>query len=167
MWNVNGLGEGMGQLHDTAQYLQRFDVVSLSETCSAGTLRRLLPGHDVFTRPAGRAGLRGEGLLVAVRRQAAYTAQLWATDVSTLWVKVTPAAAADLPLLVGACYIPPAPSQQLVRCSLEERYASLAERVAAAEAEGAVLLGGDFNARVGISGAAGGRGPDAHGDQLN
>jgi len=74
----------------------------------------------VFTRPARRAGRRGEGLLVAVRRQAAYAAQLWATDASTLWVKVTPAAAADLPLLVGACYIPPATSKQLEHCSLED-----------------------------------------------
>jgi hypothetical protein len=151
---VAGLREGTGQLHDTAWYSQRFDVVALSEIWSTGTQRRPLPEHDVFTSPARRAGLRGEGLLVAVRRQAACTAQLWAMDASTLWVRVTPAAAADQPLLVGACYIPLAGSRQLERCTLEERYASLAERVAAAEAEGAVTLAGNCNARMGDSSAA-------------
>lgn len=118
----------------------------------------------MFTAPARGEGRAGQGLLVAVRRQAAYHSQRWAAVDGTLWVKISPVAPGIAPVFVAACYIPPAGSQQLTRSSLEERFARLAARVTTAEAEGAVVLAGDFNARVGaLCGAQGAGGPNAHG----
>ncbi|KAK9832848.1 hypothetical protein WJX81_007096 [Elliptochloris bilobata] len=59
-----------------------------------------------------------------------------------------------MPLLVAACYLPPAGSPQLEQVSHEEWLATLGERMAIAAAEGSVMVAGDFNAHVGPVGCA-------------
>jgi len=111
--------------------------VSLSARERAGSIERvaalLAQAGDVAYAGQGRAG---QGLLVAVRRQAAYHSQRWAAADGTLWVKVSPVAPGVAPVFVAACYIPPAGSPQLRRSSQEEHFARLAGRVTAAAAEG-------------------------------
>ena len=69
---------------------------------------------------------------------------------------------------MAACYIPPVGSVQLDICSADKRFALLAARIAAAQAAGAVLVAGDFNARVGaLSGACGAGAAAGHGVRLN
>ena len=138
-------------LWDTDHYLQGFDVITLTETRSTRPHQGMLRDFDVFTAPARADGLAGEGMLVAVRRSPSYCTQRWASDASTLWVKVTSTGTAGASLFIGACYLPPEGSVQLERVSLEERLGALAERMAAAEAQGMVVVAGDFNARVGTS----------------
>ena len=54
---------------------------------------------------------------------------------------------------MGVCYVPPAGSkQERTRC-IERRLEALATEVAAAGAAGTVILGGDFNAKVGDLGS--------------
>ena len=92
---------------------------------------------------------------MAVRRNPAYCAEKWAAADGTIWVKLTSTVEVGSALIVAACYLPPAGSRQFEHLSLDERLASLATRMAAAEAQGAVILAGDFNARVGTL-------PDGH-----
>ena len=94
-------------------------------------------------------GLGGQGLLVAVRSMQGFCAKKWAAADGTLWVKLASTVKVGSALLVAACYLPPAGSRQFEHLSLDERLASLATRMAAAEAQGAVILAGDLNARVG------------------
>lgn len=129
------------------QYLQKFDVILLTETRSAIWDDNVLPNHSVAFVPAGREGQAGEGLLVAVRRNIVYHVQDWGSDDCTLWVKVK-FQTSPRPLLIGCIYIPPSGSPQLRVSDLSGRMTSLNAMCAAASCEGDVLLAGDFNARV-------------------
>ena len=56
----------------------------------------------------------------------------------------------DKDLYVGVCYIPPADSRQLrIGKNLEDRFDTLLQHVAQASSMGHVVLGGDFNAKLG------------------
>ncbi len=107
-----------------------------------------MPRHSVAFVPATAEGRAGEGLLVAVRRDLSVRVQDWASDDTSLWVKLS-VSGRPSPLFVGACYLPPAGSPQLRRVPLLDRLATLDDRLAAACAAGDALLAGDFNARVG------------------
>ena len=87
--------------------------------------------------------------------------------VSTLWVKVSPVGALGASLLVAACYIPPASSKKLQRCSAATRFERIAGHLTRAAAVGAVVVAGDFNACVGmLSGATSAQRADSHGRLL-
>ncbi len=80
----------IGRPREAVAYLQRFDVITLTETRSARNLRQLLPQYAVYTTLARDQGLGGQGLLVAVRRNPAYCAQKWAAADGMLWVMRAP-----------------------------------------------------------------------------
>ena len=82
-WNVNGLSAGRLFLHDTAVYLDRFDIVLLTEARCCTWDPRLLPNHSVTFTAASRDGRAGEGVAVAVRKNAAYHVQDWGSDTDT------------------------------------------------------------------------------------
>ena len=135
-------------LWDTLQYLDTFDIVLLSETRCLGLPAGFLPRHSVALVPATADGRAGEGLLVAVRRQLHVRVQDWASDDTSLWVKLS-FAGRPVPLFVAACYLPTAGSPLLRHTSILDRLAALEDRLASACPAGHVLLAGDFNARVG------------------
>lgn len=114
-----------------------------------GNLQKLLPEFDMFDRPARKEGQAGEGLLVAVKRHTAYSAQLLSADESSVWVKIQHVSHEQRVLFVSAVYLPPQGSRQLQQRSLQDRLDDLATTAAAAAEIGDVLMGGDFNARVG------------------
>lgn len=130
------------------QYLQRFDVILLSETRCMAWDDAFLPDHSVALVPACRDGQAGEGLLLAVRRHHAYHVQDWASDDTSIWVKLKFQDSCR-PLMLGCCYVPPAGSPQLRSTDLSARFTSLGAMAVAAICEGDVFLAGDFNARVG------------------
>ena len=136
-------------LDDRLPYWESADILLLTETRTVMDLDTLLPDFHVFAKPASTEGKAGEGILVAVRRSAAYSVQLWATDDSSIWVQIRDVARAHAPLFVAAVYLPPQGSRGLQRLSLEERLASLATSAASAAELGDALMGGDFNARIG------------------
>ena len=97
--------------------------------------------------PSCQSGQAGEGLLVAVKRSPYYTVMDWGSNNTSLWVKLQ--FQAGPPLVIGVCYLPPQGSPQLRDNDLDTRMTSLSSHFLAADKEGYVLLGGDFNARVG------------------
>jgi hypothetical protein len=105
--------------------------------------------------PADRDGQAGEGLLLAVRKGQQVRVQDWASDDTSLWVKLT-FSGSPSPLFIGVCYLPPAGSPQLRDDGVADRLATMGAHVAAACQAGDVLLGGDFNARVGTGDDGGG-----------
>lgn len=121
----------------------------LSETRTKGKLQQLLPEFDVFERPTRKERQAGEGILVAVKRHTAYSAQLLSSDESSVWVKVQHVSHDQRVLFVSAVYLPPQGSRKLQQLSLQDRLDGLATTAAAAAEIGDVVLGGDFNARVG------------------
>ena len=145
---MNGLEDGRFALQDGLQYLQGFDVLLLSETRTVDVPDSMFPDHSIAFTPASRQGIAGEGLLVAVKKSSAYHVQDWSSDSTSLWVKLT-FHDDRAPLILGVCYLPPAGSHKLHNEDLQSRLSVLTAHVAAAQAEGAVFLGGDFNARVG------------------
>ena len=73
----------------------------------------------------------------------------WGSDTDTgLWVKVQFIGSAT-PILFASCYVPPSGSRQLQALDITSRFTSLSAQITAACNEGHVLVGGDFNARVG------------------
>ena len=127
--------------------MQTFDVILLTETRSAMWDDSVLPDHSVAFIPASRDGQAGEGILVATRRNRLYQVLDWASDDSTLCVKLNVQGSCK-PIILGCCYIPPSGSPQLHSFDLTARLTSMTAMVAAAVSEGDVLLAGDFNARV-------------------
>ena len=146
-WNINGLTDSKAYLHDIYQQLSRFDIVLLTETRVDGLDSRALTGFSVALVPSSQPGQAGEGLLVAVKRSLHYTVMDWGSNNTSLWVKVQ--FQTGPPLVVGVCYFPPQGSPQLREIDLDTRMTSLSSDFLAADKEGYVLLGGDFNARVG------------------
>ena len=135
-------------LHDTAKYLAAFDVVLLTETRAAHIEDGFLPQHSIAFIPASKDGRAGEGILVAVKKNAAYHVLDYGSDDSSLWVKVS-FHDQRKPLILGCCYVPPAGSRSLQHRCLDQRMADITARYTAAQADGNVLIAGDFNARVG------------------
>ena len=145
---MNGLSDSKVCLHDTAKYLAAFDIVLLTETRAAHIEDGLLPQHSIAFIPADKDGRAGEGILVAVKRNAAYHVLDYGSDDSSLWVKVS-FHDQRKPLILGCCYVPPAGSRSLQHRCLDQRMADITARYTAAQADGNVLIAGDFNARVG------------------
>ena len=131
--------------------MREFDVLLLCETRTDFVPDSLLPDHSIAFCPASRAGQAGEGMAVAVRKSHAYHIQDWASDDTSLWVRLAFPSGAR-PIVVGTCYVPPAGSHNLQHDDCNSRFAKLAAHLVAAQAEGHVLLAGDFNARVGSLG---------------
>ena len=130
------------------KYLRAFDVILLSETRAAYIPDELFPQHSIALCTASRHGRAGEGIAFIVRKQYAYHVQDWSSDDTSLWVKLT-FQSRQRPLIIGACYVPPAASLSLGEVGAADRFAILAAKLTAAQIEGDVLIGGDFNARVG------------------
>ena len=153
VWNVFGLSELPAALHDTWQYITQFDIVMLTETQALAPLQRQLPQHAVFTIPATAPGRRGEGILLAIRRQLPFSVLGWQLDADNgvIWVTMRPSHSQHSPLTIGVVYVPPAShhSAQLARKPAQARFDALSERLTTASCQGQVLLAGDCNARVG------------------
>ena len=155
VWNVHGLPEVRSAQFETWQYINKFDIVMLTETQSPALFGRQLRGYSVFTIPATSLGRAGEGVLLAVRQQLPFSISRWQTDQanSTIWLTLKPSQSQQRPLVLGVCYIPPDShhSVQLSQRSAQVRFESLAAHIAQLNSEGHVLLAGDLNARVGAA----------------
>lgn len=145
--------DGKLALYDGLQYMQGFDVLLLTETRAEYIPDNPFPEHSIAFCPASRAGRAGEGVTVAVRKSHAYHVQDWASDETSLWVKLVFPSGAR-PVIVGTCYVRPAGSRNLQEDDCNSRFAKLAAHLVAAQAEGHVLLAGDFNARIGNLGTS-------------
>lgn len=111
-------------------------------------------GYVAFHFP--RQGLAGScrraargGIAVYVCEQLARATSVWRTSPfgTHAWVRVGKEAGLTAPLMLAACYIPP-PQRNAHAKDIADVWDALAADVAAAQAEGAVLLAGDFNART-------------------
>ena len=170
--NINGLSDSTLQLHDSLTYLRALDIILLTETRTAYIANATFLDHEISYVPASRLGAPGEGIVVLVRKQHAYHVQDWAADETSLWV--IKSLCHKIPLLLGACYVPPSGSQNLRDNGADSRFVSLVGNILAAEVEGHVFVAGDMNARVGHpedAACAQGRGCtntviNAHGRQL-
>ena len=127
----------------------------LSETQTAAPLHQQLPQHTVHSIPAFTDGKRGEGLLLAIKRQLPYSITHISIDHDncTIWLDLCSTSDRGRKVMLAVCYIPPDShhSVQLQRTSAPTRFASWTDQLRLAAAQGHVLLAGDFNARVGNS----------------
>jgi len=144
---VNGFSDSKAYLYDLHKALSQFDVILLTETRMDSWDESALPGYSVAFIPARQPGQAGEGFVVAVRRSPHYTVSDWGSSETTLWVRLQ--FLDGVRLVVGACYIPPQGSAQLQGVDVDARMVRLTSDILAALDEGYVVLGGDFNARVG------------------
>ena len=90
-------------------------------------------------------------MLLGVRTSLGISMQKWAPSCGmsgAIWVCLTTPGSA-VRYYIGVCYLPPAQSPQLKLHSVSRRLAALAREVAHASTLGHVILGGDFNAKVG------------------
>jgi len=152
---VNGLTDSKVALHDYFSYFREHDVILLQETLSHAYDPALFRGYRVFLSlsspsfsPLPLPHKRGLGMLIAVRDHSGYSAQLWGSTSSSLWVKVTFMGAHSPPLYVGGVYVPPEGSPRLQEVPMPHRMAELEGRIQEALLDGSVVLAGDFNARV-------------------
>ncbi len=113
-----------------------------------------LQGYVAFHFP--RQGLVGNnrraargGIAVYVCQRLARHTSVWRTAAfgTHAWVRVGKEAGLTAPLMLAACYIPPQSGNAHAK-DIADVWDALAADVAAAQAEGAVLLAGDFNART-------------------
>ena len=153
VWNVAGLAEVTAVLHETWAYIAQFDVIMLSETQTPAVLHQQLPNHTIHSIPASIAGWRGEGLLLAVRRQLPFSVTHWDTDqdYGVSWLTLRPSHTRHHTTTIGVCYTPPESSfsaQQGDRLA-QAHFQALTQRLMSATLQGHALLAGDFNARVG------------------
>lgn len=151
VWNVHGLtSAGTASLYGTHQYLDTFDFVFLSETALTAPPPWLLPRHTVHTLPATVEGRAGQGLLLGVRTSLGLSVSLWPTNPAsgTLWLRLRHPASPEL-FFFGVSYMPPSTSRQMQQLSADDRFDALQRQVQEAAGMGAVLLGGDFNGRIG------------------
>ena len=122
LWNTNGLSDSTFQLHDGMKYLRAFDVILLSETRAANIPDDLFPQHFIALYPASRHGRACKGIAVIVRKLYAYHVQDWSSEDTSLWVKLT-SQSRQRPLIIGACYFPPAASCSLGEVGAADRFA--------------------------------------------
>jgi hypothetical protein len=121
----------------------------LTETRSVALPPELLSTHTLIQISASQPSRAGEGMLIAVRKCVTLSTQKWASDASSLWVKLT-SIHFPRPLFLGCCYLPPAGSAKLIDTPLPARFSALQNHITTASVLGDVLLAGDFNARVGV-----------------
>ena len=89
-------------------------------------------------------------MLVHPRLQGSVSLWKLQPEAQAVWVRVRASGIGlGRDVFVACVYIPPAGSAQLLSHSLSERMGSLKAAVTSAQAHGHVILGGDFNAKVG------------------
>lgn len=132
------------------------DIIVCTETwLGEADIPAQLPGYVVFhfPRPApGRRQAQGAargGVVVYVSQTLARHTTVWRKSAqgTHAWIRIDRAAGLEETLLLAACYIPPKQRNTLSRDSAEA-WDSLTADIAAAQAEGMVLLAGDLNART-------------------
>ena len=147
---MNGLNRTKLDVYETADYIRSFDLALLTETrCGESDVFR---GYSNLSLPLVNPGAAGEGTCVLVHPCPQGSVSLWKLlpEAQAVWVRVRASVVGlDRDVFVACVYIPPAGSAQLLPHSLAERMSSLKAAVTSAQAHGHVILGGDFNAKVG------------------
>lgn len=152
-WNVNGLSIDKIDQYSLQDFFDKYNLVLLCETRSGTWGTALFQTHrfQVFTVPAPDT-TPGRGLLVAVRRDPRYYAQTFHMSQHSIWIRLVPTGPhGHKPLILSLCYVPHAASHQLDDLPAQDLFDSLAVKATIAAQEGILLMGGDFNSRVGPS----------------
>ena len=111
-------------MHDTINYLEKFDIILLSETRCSVLPNHFLSQYSIDYAPSSSNGKAGEGLLVAVKKCLTVHIHDFEFDDSCIWVKLT-WPHVQTSLVVGCCYIPPVGSLQLQTNSARARFSQL------------------------------------------
>lgn len=114
-----------------------------------------LPGYVAFHFPRlGANSRRGQqrargGVVAYVRQSLARHTSVWRTSQFGThgWLRVDKAAGLAADLFLAACYIPPAQRNAHAQ-DIADAWDTLSADIAAAQAEGQILMAGDFNART-------------------
>ncbi len=166
------MGQAAQHIRSTGAHrdLQHFDFILLTESRRKSFQLEhagLFPGPFFFHQPR-QPGFNGSGLTILVKAKWQGMVSLWkpGNDPSTqcLWVRCKKdMCGGDKDLFIAACYVPPEGSKQLRHGkALEDRFDSLLELVSTASSMGHVLLGGDFNAKLGVLSEMDEDGPGGH-----
>lgn len=130
-------------------FLRQHDIILLTETRRTNTDESWFPSHTVHHFPSpGHYRPAGYGVLVAVRRDPLYHAQLLTMSATTVWVKLH-FVGRPRPLVVACCYVPCASSARLQLCDVTTHFMALEDAVSRYGDSADVVIAGDFNAKVG------------------
>jgi exonuclease III len=145
-WNIRSCSDDKLSLHIPWEHDEAFkgSIMFLCETRRVDDISNWFAGYTVFQRPAQRK-VAGEGLLMAVPKQALYLPELVECSDDVIAVLLQDAARKPLAVVLGV-YMPPAQSQRLEGefPSLAERYALLHD-IIARHPNVPVVIVGDFN----------------------
>ena len=148
-WNINGLTDLKYVEHQYSVLFQQHDLVLFQKTNSKYIDPSFFPGFQLFhTQVPMHTHKRGHGLVIAVKENTVFCAQLWAKTSSTLWVCLRFKDESHPPLYVGNVYIPPAGSPLLRQISLDVRFGEIDGVLHGLDGQAQVFMGGDFNAHV-------------------
>lgn len=117
-------------MHDTAQYIQSFDIALLTETRCASS--DLFPTFQQFSLPVSEPGRAGHGVSVLVSPLLQKGVSLWKAqpEVPALWVRLSASTfGLDKDLFMASVYLPPGGSQQLQCSSVTDRFHHLSHAV--------------------------------------
>ena len=149
-WNVNGLGDKMGE-KDFVDILLRHDVIILSETMKRPSLRVSFPGFVVQNFPHSthhRCKKRTPGgFIVFIRDELYKNVKVVKVKDHVIWICLSNKLVdSDKDLYLGAVYIPHEHSK--VRLNGENYFDMLADDISKYRNTSNTLLIGDWNARV-------------------
>ena len=115
--------------------------------------RDVLTNHALHTVVADRQHKAGQGLLLGVRKSLNFGVRPWFPSCGhsgSAWLQTTQPGSNEQ-FFVRVCCLPPACSTQLRGSTIGRRLQALQRELSAASAVGTVILGGDFNAKLGSS----------------
>jgi len=151
-WNVHGLGSKLDDL-DFLSHVNNFDFISLIETWSSDKTKINIPNYSYFhlhREKNKRARRYSGGVIFFFKDQYKhYVKQLPSKSTDVLWVRVDrKLLGLSKDLFICSVYISPSTSKTH-KFAENHVIEILEEEISKYNTEGFILLGGDFNSRLG------------------
>ena len=152
--NVDALSMSKAQL--LSGWFDTYDLVLLQEVGkdpTATVLQTCLPHHIAYTvNPARTAGVKGKGMLIAVKQDLHHIFSYHGCDVQPdcPYVQWCTLQLLDSALQIGNVYVPCSQAANRLHLTADQLFESVEESVQAHQRVGPVLLLGDWNASLGV-----------------
>ena len=157
-WNVNGLGKEKFEDEDFIKIVRKYDILCLSETWKEdGKVTPAPFGYKAKyhnrKQKHAKAKRNSGGILILYKTELHdHIKVVNNKDENIIWVKISKTfKGLNRDLLLGTVYISPKTSEVNKRDSATDTLEVLYQQVSNFNEEDTIILGGDFNARIGNS----------------